>query len=93
MKLLFALMDQKTETFLAPLAALTRGEAERTYIQILRQEGTQVNLFPQDFPLYEIGTYDELTGMVCPILSADGVSLVPRLLVDAATVLQLRKEA
>lgn len=92
MKLLFALMDVKTETFLAPLAAVTRGEAERTYADILKSD-TIVGQHPTDFPLYEIGTYDERTGVVTPVLSETGIEMKPRLLVDASTALQLRKEA
>lgn len=93
MILLFALMDQKTETFLAPFAARTRGEAERSYLEILRSEGTLVQKHPQDFPLYEIGTYNERTGEVRPLVSDDGIMLLPRLLVDAQTVLRLQVEA
>lgn len=93
MKKLFALMDVKTETFLAPLAAVTTGEAERVYIQILQTEGTQVQQFPHDFPLYEIGSYDERTGLVSPLVAENGSVVPPRLLIDAATVLKPRKEA
>lgn len=93
MILLFALMDQKTETFLGLFAARTRGEAERSYLEILRSEGTLVQKYPQDFPLYEIGTYNERTGEVRPLVSDDGIKLLPRLLVDAQTVLRLQVEA
>lgn len=92
MKLLFALLDVKTETFLAPMAAVTRGEAERSYVQILQTEGTLVNKCPGDFPLYEIGSFDERTGVVSPLCTSEGVMVLPRLLIDSATVLKLVKE-
>lgn len=94
MKLLFAMLDVKTETFLAPMAAVTRGEAERAYVEILQSEGTLIHKHPGDFPLYEIGTYDERTGVIAPLMAeGNGFAMPPRLLIDAATVLQLRKEA
>lgn len=85
MKMLLALRDVKTGSFLAPLTATTPGEAERTYLEILRSEGTLVRKHPNDFPLYEIGKYDEFTGQVFPLFQADGTTLAPpRLLLEAA---------
>lgn len=93
MKILVALLDVKTETFLAPMAVVTRGEAERVYVEILRSAETIVGKHPNDFPLYEIGTYDERTGQVSPLMAeGNGFAVPPRMLCDAATVQQLRKE-
>lgn len=83
MKILLALRDSKTGRFLAPLTAGTPGEAERTYMEILTQPGTIVNKYPRDFPLYEIGRYDDETGQVSPLYSDSGVVEAPRLLLDA----------
>lgn len=91
MKILLALRDVRTGSFLAPLTATTPGEAERTYLEILGQQGTLIAKHPSDFPLYEIGKYDEFTGEVFPLQSVDGKVLAPRLLIDAAQ-LNLLKE-
>lgn len=92
MRMLLALRDVRTGAFLSPLTCATPGEAERMYIEVLRSEGTLIGKHPADFPLYHIGTFDEFTGMVSPLLSADGRSEPPRLLLDAAQLNLFPKE-
>lgn len=92
MKLLIALRDIKTGAFLAPLTATTPGEAERTYSEILRNEQSIIGKHPNDFPLYEIGRFDEQTGDVYPLVSEDGIRQLPRLLLEAGQLIQLVKE-
>ena len=93
MKLLLALRDMKTGAFLAPLWATTPGEAERTYREILFSEGTLVGKHPHDFPLYEIGKYDETTGQVYPLMDEAGHLVLPRVMLEAGQLIQLAKEA
>lgn len=85
--MLLALRDVRTGSFLAPLTATTPGEAERTYLEILRSEGTLIGKYPRDFPLYELGKYDEFTGQVFPLTNEDGSVAVPRVLVEAASLI------
>lgn len=82
MRMLLALRDTKTGSFLAPITAATPGEAERTYFEILSQKGTVVEKHPRDFPLYEIGRFDEFTGQVYPLVDDEGKAALPRLLLD-----------
>lgn len=91
MKILVALRDVKTGAFLPPFTATTLGEAERTYGDILRQE-TIIGKHANDFPLYEVGRFDEQTGQVSPLVQDDGSAALPRLLMDAGQQLQLLKE-
>lgn len=83
MRMLIALRDTKTGSFLAPLTASTPGEAERTYGEILSSQNTIVGKHPGDFPLYEIGKFDEFTGQVYPLCDDAGIGVLPRLLLDA----------
>lgn len=87
MRLLLALRDSKTGRFLAPVTASTPGEAERIYIEILQQPGTIVQKHPRDFPLYQLGEYDDLTGEVFSLVDDRGERALPRLLLDAAQFL------
>lgn len=76
-KILVALRDERTGVYLAPLVVATPGEAERKYEEVLKSEGTLVSRFPLDFPLYELGRYNEDTGVVEPLATG------PRLLISA----------
>lgn len=87
MKLLVALRDSKTGTFLGPMVAATPGEAERKYQEILEGPGTLVQKFPRDFPLYHVGNYDEFTGELIPLCDDAGNKQLPRLLLEAGQFL------
>lgn len=93
MRLLLALRDVKTGSFLAPMTAVNESEAARTYVDLLQNGPPLITNHTGDFPLYEIGKYDEQTGEVFPLFTQGGSVAPPRLLVDAAQVLQLVKEA
>lgn len=80
MRLLLALQDVKTARFMAPVAVMTLGEAERWYQEVLETPGTVVSKHPRDFPLYLIGTYDDEQGQVDCNRSDAGERQVPRLL-------------
>lgn len=84
MKMLVAIRDEKTGAFLAPVPQSTPGEAERWYTTVVRTPGNIISQFPGDFPLYEVGTFDEFTGTVAPLLDKQGNAQLPRLLVTAA---------
>lgn len=60
---IFSARDSKIKLFLPPFFNLHLGQALRMWEDAVNQEGTQVNKFPTDFCLYEIGTYDEDTGI------------------------------
>jgi len=91
MKMLLALRDVKVGSFLAPVCVMTPGEAERWYGEVLRSD-TIVGKHPHDFPLYEIGRYDEVVGQVYPLVNDAGEPQLPRLLLDAGQVLPPRLE-
>lgn len=90
MRMLVALRDVRTGSFLSPMCVATPGEAERSYTEILRSE-TIVGKYPNDFPLYEVGKYDEFSGQVYPLVDDSGKVQLPRLLLEAAQLLNLRK--
>lgn len=91
MRMLLALRDVRTGSFLSPITAATPGEAERIYLEIIGSEGTLIGKHPNDFPLYEIGKYDEFTGCLEPLRNEDGSLAAPRLLIDAAQFGTVRK--
>lgn len=91
MRMLIAMRDVRTGSFLAPMTVATPGEAERTYLEILRNEAILIGKYPNDFPLYEIGKFDEFTGEVYWLCNEDGSRAAPRVLIDAAQLLQVRK--
>lgn len=60
----FVIRDAKAEVFNMPFFKLTKGEAERDFRSLVNEPGSNVNKYPDDFDLYYIGTYDDISGTV-----------------------------
>lgn len=63
----FTVRDSKAEIYAPPFFQKTHAEAERTFTQVARDGKSQVSLFPQDYDLYFVGTYDDSNGKFSPI--------------------------
>lgn len=59
---MYSIRDARAEVFGAPYYALTAGMAERNFTQLVNDEKSQLNMFPDDFDLYEVGVYDDQDG-------------------------------
>lgn len=70
MRIIFAVKDIKQGTFEPPVNASHRIELERALTEIINPpDGKLLHKFakfPQDFELYEIGTFNESTGELIP---------------------------
>jgi len=61
---LFAILDTKAAIFQRPFCAETRATALRALETVVNREGEQsdIALYPQDFELFELGTFDQESG-------------------------------
>lgn len=59
---LFSVYDAKAEIYHRPMHFLTTGEALRTFIDEASKEGSMIASHPEDFYLFEVGSYDDTTG-------------------------------
>lgn len=57
--IMFSTYDSKAKTFSAPFTMLTIGMAIRGFEEAAKNPETMLNRYPNDFSLYEIGTYDD----------------------------------
>lgn len=64
MKLLaFSIRDAKAEAFMRPFFAPTKGLATRSFADLVNSgNGEPVAKHPDDFCLFHVGEFDELTG-------------------------------
>lgn len=58
----FSIYDQKARVFGNPFVAPTTGLAERMVKDIMRNPGHALAKYPEDFTLYEVGTWDDADG-------------------------------
>ncbi len=61
---MFAIYDNKAEYYLNPLTFNTTGESLRNFSDAVNDTQTMLHRHPGDFNLFEIGTYDNLTGQI-----------------------------
>lgn len=58
---IFCLYDSKANYFGTPFFSENVGEVLRDFETVSNDRQTKVGLYPQDFTLFELGTYDKLT--------------------------------
>lgn len=58
----YSIRDAKVSAFNMPFYKHTHGEAERDFHTLTKDEKSTVHQYPEDFDLYYLGTYDNITG-------------------------------
>lgn len=58
----FNVYDSKVEAYNTPFFLRHKGEALRSFEEIANDKSSAIGKHPGDFTLFEIGTYNELTG-------------------------------
>lgn len=66
MKKVFCVKDEKAGQYYEPFCMGNTIDAQRTFMQGMRTEKSMISQYPEDFNLYCIGEYDELTGLITP---------------------------
>lgn len=59
---LYSVQDVKAEFYGNPFSARNAAEATRMFQQLVEDEKTQVNRYPDEFVLWELGAFDVETG-------------------------------
>lgn len=67
MKILtYSVRDSKAERYISPFYAPTRAVAQRMFETAANTPGENFNAHSGDFTLFEIGTFDDETGILTP---------------------------
>lgn len=59
---IYSIRDAKGEVFNSPFYKKTHGEAERDFKTLVNDDKSVVNKYPDDFDLYYLGTYEDVSG-------------------------------
>lgn len=62
----FSIYDSKAEAYLQPIFMANKGVAIRAIVETLKNDDHQFSKTPEDFTLFELGEYDDSTGMMEP---------------------------
>lgn len=64
MKYLFGVYDKAAESFINQFFDVAAGIAVRGFQDAAKDNKTTISQHPEDFDLYQLGTFDEQTGLV-----------------------------
>jgi hypothetical protein len=62
--LMFAVYDHKAEAYGRPFFEKTLGLATRGFQEACNSPETQLNKYPEDYTLFQLGQYDEIKGSI-----------------------------
>lgn len=65
---MYTVHDSKAGAYLQPFYARQNGEAIRSFAEACNQKDHNFYKFASDFTLFEIGEFDEQTGVITPML-------------------------
>jgi len=63
----FSVFDEKANCFMPPFFQHTEGMAKRVFADAVRQEDHPFHKNPEDYTLYELGTFDDASGQIMPL--------------------------
>lgn len=62
----FAVFDIKTAAFGQPFFSATRASAQRSFLGACQDKQTMLGTHPEDFQLFDLGGFDDQSGMLIP---------------------------
>jgi len=70
----FTIRDSKAECFNTPFFQKSHGEAERSFREIANDQKSMISKYPEDYDLYYLGTYNDQTGLIDPLVTPQHVA-------------------
>lgn len=64
---IYAIHDSKAAFYGPPFYARQNGEAIRIFTQAVTDPKSDFQKYPGDYTLFELGSYDDATGVISPI--------------------------
>lgn len=62
---IFSIYDSKAEAYMQPFFMKTKGEAVRAFSDLVRDPQSMVSKHPEDYVLFEIGSFDDQKAEIC----------------------------
>lgn len=67
---LFSVFDQKAGAYLPPFHFIAAGQAVRAFADTVNDPKSSLARHPADYTLFEVGTFDDLTGVLTSAVPA-----------------------
>jgi len=63
---IYSVYDEKAENFGTPFFMKNQQMAERAYGDLVNDPNSTINRHPGDYKLYDVGSFDDVTGIIEP---------------------------
>lgn len=63
---LYSIFDSAVAAYMRPFTAMADGQAIRVFTDEARRAGSEINLHPQDYSLFKIGSFDDNAAELVP---------------------------
>jgi len=72
---MYTVYDSKTQAYLQPFQARTRGEAIRSFTEAVNDQKTMFYKYPSDYTLFELGEWDDEDGKITMLEAKTNIGL------------------
>lgn len=77
----YSVFDAQAGLFIHPLYAVTRGQAQRSFADMVQDPSAPFAKHPGDYHLYRLGSFDDQSGRISGLADQDGAALPPDLII------------
>jgi len=74
-KFLYSVFDSKSRIFSTPFTSVNQFTALRDFSRASTDPTSDINKFPEDYTLYELGSFDDNSGVIAPHAQALNLGL------------------
>jgi len=85
-KSLYSIADQKSNIYLPPFLAHNDADAQRQLLTMMQKEQNMLSMYPEDYSLTKIGTFDDGVGLIDPLP-------IPQIVVNLKALIDTFKES
>jgi hypothetical protein len=78
----YTVQDKVSNTYRPPVVFLTDRDARDAFQMLANDEGSTINKYPEDFQLLKIGSYDERSGLLSPLIEKESICWAKELLTN-----------
>lgn len=75
----YAIRDSILSTYSLPFFAQNHAHAKRICKEVIQGGGTSISLNPIDFELFHLGSYEDATGNMQPLINIEAISRLDQL--------------
>lgn len=72
----FSIFDSKIGSYMPPFCNRSKGEAIRNVMTALQDKKSAIGMYPSDFTLFELGEFDDESGLMIPHSSPNSIGVL-----------------